>query len=242
MNHLQLLLALFQLIFICQVCKGKPFTWESITELGDYTFFPPEISALKYNNSNLMKLKPFGSDVLKGQPLYLSLTTIHSRIYGIASTIESIISGTVWPDHIYIFVSRDPYLLDLGVSPEYIMSESKGKLIDMALIYPWISIIFTDNIGPHRKLLPLLAKKWDEDCVIITIDDHETYKKTALESLLLYYESSNRQAVIALRTRRMGICSDAPPWRISPYTNHLKGLWPVASSGRKEMLTLPTGM
>jgi hypothetical protein len=81
----------------------------------------------------------------------------------------------------------------------------------------------------------------NEDCVIVTIDDHELYGKSFLQSLLEYYEASDRSAVVALRARRMGICSDAPPWRIAPYTKHKKGLWPEASPGHRELLLLPTG-
>ena len=215
------------------------FMWESMADLRNASNVLSEMTSRA--DTSRLKAKPFASNILMGQRLYVSLTTIHSRIYGIAGTIDSILSGTVWPDHIYIFVSRDPHLLDLGVSPEFILSESKGKLRELAQLYPWISVIFTDNIGPHRKLLPLLAKKWNEDCVIVTIDDHETYRKTTLESLIKYYDASNRNAVVALRARRMGICNDAPPWHVSPYTKNKKGLWPEASPSLNEMLILPTG-
>ena len=215
------------------------FMWESMADLRNASGALYEMTSRP--DPSHLKTKPFASKILMGQHLYISLTTIHSRIYGIADTIESILSGTVWPDHIYIFVSRDPHLLDLGVSPEFILSESKGRLRELAHLYPWISVIFTDNLGPHRKLLPLLAKKWNEDCVIVTIDDHETYRKRTLESLIKYYEASNRNAVVALRARRLGICSDAPPWHVSPYTKNKKGLWPEASPSLNEMLILPTG-
>ena len=213
--------------------------WESMADLRNVSHAFSEKSMS--GNVNFLDTKPYASKILNGQHLYVSLTTIHSRIYGIAGTIESILRGTIWPDHIYIFVSREPHLLDLGVTPEFILSESKGRLKELAHIYPRISVIFTDNIGPHRKLLPLLAKKWNEDCVIVTIDDHETYKKTTLESLIKYYDASGRNAVVALRARRMGICSDAPPWHVSPYTKNRKGLWPEASPSLREMLILPTG-
>jgi hypothetical protein len=43
---------------------------------------------------------------LAGQPVYISLTTIHNRLYGIAATIDSILQGAVLPSHIYIFLSE----------------------------------------------------------------------------------------------------------------------------------------
>lgn len=230
---LQIMLASFSWCLSKGVRHQHPFLWDEMNEIHNMT--------RGVNHRGDGNSIPFASTILQGQHLYVSLTTIHNRIYGIMTTIESIISGTVWPDHIYVFVSRDPYLLDLGVTPGFILSESKGKLTEILQIYPWISVVFTENLGPHRKLLPLLAKKWDEDCVIVTIDDHETYRKKTLETLMKFYDESGRNAVVALRARRMGICSDAPPWRVAPYTKNRKGLWPEASPAYREMLILPTG-
>lgn len=188
-----------------------------------------------------LRNKPLASDILGGQPVYVSLTTIHSRIYGIASTIESVIDGAYLPDHIYIFVSKTPYLLDEGVTVEQILTKA-GHLKQLVADYPYLSIIFTENIGPHRKLLPLLSQKWKEDCVIVTIDDHEIYARSTLSSLVDYYNITGRDSVVAIRSRRMGICSDAPPWHISPYNSQTgRGIWPEAAPVRREMLTLPTG-
>jgi hypothetical protein len=165
----QLCAAVFQLIFLATICQEtdsfynnsevqyKSFEWEPMVELHNYSV-PSQIALSKHNRSSSMSSSPFSSTLLN-QAVYVSLTTIHSRIYGIVKTIESIISGAVLPDHIYIFVSKDPHLLDLGVTPEFILSESKGKLKEITTNFPWISVIFTENIGPHRKLLPLLAKK-----------------------------------------------------------------------------------
>jgi len=53
--------------------------------------------------------KPLASDAyphLQGQPVYVSLTTIHNRLYGIAATIETVLAGRVLPSHIYVFLSE----------------------------------------------------------------------------------------------------------------------------------------
>ena len=144
------------------------------------------------------------------------------------------------PNHIYIFVSRESYLLDKGIQENDILSRCNG-LIDIVKEYPHLSVIFTDNIGPHRKLLPLLSMKWNENCVIVTIDDHELYNKAALQSLIEFYIATNKTSIVSLRSRRMGICNDAPPWRLSPYIKHHRGTWPESLNGRQEMLILPTG-
>ena len=192
------------------------------------------------SSSSSLAGRPLASQLIGGTPVYISMTTIHNRLYGIAATIETILRGSVLPTHIYIFVSSEPYLLDQGISKDFMVSSS-GKLRALSEAFPHISVIFTDNIGPHRKLLPLLAKKWDEDCVIVTVDDHEMYPKGMLASLLDYYRASDGTAVVALRSRRMGICTDSPPWRVSSYTKNHKGLWPETKPGHREMLMLPTG-
>ena len=200
-------------IFILQLPgshSNSPLHWEEMHMVGNEVLSRTD-SGAQQRNRTLMNVyqhsrtrAQFASDILRGQPVYVSLTTIHSRIFGITTTIESLIGGTVLPDHIYVFVSKDPHLLDLGVTEEYIRRESKGALERLLLIYPYLSVVFTDNIGPHRKLLPLLSKKWQEDCAIVTVDDHEVYRKTALAGLVAYYEASHRTAIVALRARRIG--------------------------------------
>ena len=208
MNRMMLFLA-----FMLQLLgshSNSPLHWEEMNLVGKEVLSRTDAGARQRNQTlanvyqHSRTRAQFASDVLQGQPVYVSLTTIHSRIFGITTTIESLIGGTVLPDHIYVFVSKDPHLLDLGVTEEYIRRESKGALEQLLLVYPYISIVFTDNIGPHRKLLPLLSKKWQEDCAIVTVDDHEVYRKTALASLVAYYEASHRTAIVALRARRIG--------------------------------------
>ena len=176
-----------------------------------------------------------------GKPIYVTLTTIHNRLFGIGATVETIVNGDVLPTHIYIFLSNDPYLLDQGVTCEYMSSATTMKLRAVYRIYPHISVIFTRNIGSHRKLLPLLAKKWTEDCLLVTMDDHLLYPPSALNVLVQYYNAGGENAVVARRSRRMGICSDYPPWKLAPYTKNKRGIWPETKPARREMLMLPTG-
>jgi hypothetical protein len=184
------------------------------------------------------------SNVLK-IPVYISLTTISSRIHQLIPTLRSVVHGDLVPDQLYIFLSNEKFLLDEGISIDDIKTKAPD-LIELMKEYPMISIAFTANEGPHRKLLPLLAKKWTEDCVIVTIDDHETYGKTMLSSLVHGYRATNGTAVIALRSRRIAYCdegSGGTHWTTMPYSSAKgRGLWPEVKSSRLEMLLLPTGM
>lgn len=203
--------------------------------------FENSTSVNRHKKATLKPHQAFASDVLNnGQRVYVSLTTIESRLYGLAPTISSIIDGSILPNHVYIFISKDPYLLDEGVSEDQVKSEFQ-EVDQLRQRFPYISVVFTQNIGSHRKLLPLLKNKWKEDCVIITIDDHEIYPSTALAGLLQYYVASGMNSVVALRSRRIALCSDGPPWRVAPYAKHRRGLWPVAPANSREHLLLPTG-
>eukprot|EP01038_Epipyxis_sp_PR26KG_P013809 gene13809-18523_t len=105
------------------------------------------------------------------EKVYVSLTTISDRIDEVNNTIVTILRGTVVPDKIFLIISTEPHLIDEGVQ---IIPNS---LLALATI-PLFSIIFTNNIGPHRKLLPILDHFWDHNnTIIITIDDDLGLKK-----------------------------------------------------------------
>lgn len=64
-----------------------------------------------------------------------------------------------------------------------------------------------ENIGPHRKLLPILSRLWSQDDVIVTFDDDRRVPRDSLLRLIKYYLNSNRDAVVGLRVRRIGVCA-----------------------------------
>jgi len=171
-------------------------------------------------------------------PVYVSLTTISSRQEKAFKTILNLMRGSVMPTHIYLMISKDPFLIDAGIPEVAILPQ----LMSMAIRYPQqFSIVYTDNIGPHRKLLPILARMWNEDVLIITLDDesqtqdHTTTNSLVVESLLTYYHVSKHRDVVALRARRMGVCRAAPHALLSYM------FWPVVAPLRREMLLMPTG-
>jgi len=51
------------------------------------------------------------------------------------------------------------------------------------------TFIVVENTGPYRKLLPCLKKHWDDDCVILTLDDDVIYHKDILKN---YFEDSQK--------------------------------------------------
>ena len=170
------------------------------------------------------------SDMIGGHPVYISLTTISDRISLVAGTVSSILRGEVLPTHVYVMVSKEPYMKDNGIEKADIPKD----LVRLTETSP-VSIIYTENIGPHRKLLPILAKFWNDDCLIVTIDDDVVYAKRTLSELIKYYILSGRDSVIALRSHRIGLCT-GQGLAVADYKH-----WPIVGFGIREMLQLPTG-
>jgi len=98
------------------------------------------------------------------QPVYVSMTTISKRIKQVSRTIAGLIQAKVVPTHIYLCISEEPFLLDKGITsiPDNLLSLVAAK---------YLTIVYTENIGPHRKLLPVLKRYWDQDVFIATVDD-----------------------------------------------------------------------
>ncbi len=245
MKYILLLILLIQNIYSFEFSK---YVWEQYSESTDikeeklsnnsHPLSSLDSSELKFLSSRL------ASSIIK-HPIFISIAAIKSRINHIPLTIRSIMEGTLIPDHIFIFISKEPYLLDEGVSQNDInilyQSEKMKKIIDSYTKITKIDFIFTNNIGPHRKLLPLLqycTKNNLENVAIITADDDREYPPLWLSSILQSYEYSHRTAIVSARARRIGICSGAPPWSVAPFSTYS---WPVAPSNLRDYLLLPTG-
>lgn len=172
-----------------------------------------------------------GSNLIGGLPIYVSLTTIANRLHLLSPTIQSIVSGSVVPTMIYVFISTDPHLIDTGIQESDFMDEAM-KLVQLLDYFHNIKFVYTENIGPHRKVLPLLHHKWEEDCVIISVDDDHIYLHHWLRDMLAYYVHSKGQAIISTRARRIAICSGQSPYHIAPYMH------PVGKHTDKQSLLL----
>jgi hypothetical protein len=223
----------------------SPFRWLALTHIvgclcvGTYSSlfrFEDVYPAARIISSNSIPSGAVLASSLVGQPVYVSMTTMSSRIGNVHKTIRQIFGGRVIPDRLFLFISREPFLLDRGIANDSVIP---SDLRDLALkgVYP-LSVIYTDNLGSHRKLLPLLAKKWEEDCIIATFDDEpkdEGKLGQYLSQLIKYYLASNRSAVVSLKARRIGLC------RSSPWLSRNYGYWQVTSAGKHELFLLPTG-
>ena len=117
-------------------------------------------------------------------PVYISLTSIFNQQDTLLQTLQSIMKQTRLPDKIFLYLSEESYILDTGFKDKKIEHSELLKFIDdNSIIY----VNWVKNIGSYRKLLPLLKDKWNEDCIIITIDDDTFYDPHLIENLLNDY-------------------------------------------------------
>lgn len=109
----------------------------------------------------------------------VSLTSIFDNLPGLRETLRSLFVQSLKPDVIVLYLSPMPYLLDKGFTDYKI----PDWLENMPIEIRWVM-----NVGPYRKLLPVLQEMWDEDCVIITCDDDTIYHKDFVKRLVKTYK------------------------------------------------------
>lgn len=116
--------------------------------------------------------------------IYLSLTSIYQKQNLLLNTLNSIKLQTVLPTKVYIYLSEEPYLLDIGFKNRCLQNNLQEFINNNNNLF---EIIWCQNIGPYRKLLPLLKDKWNEDCLILTVDDDIVYHKDLINHYISDY-------------------------------------------------------
>ena len=101
--------------------------------------------------------------------VYVAMTSIFGRQSLLLNTLKSIKDQTLQPTKCYIYLSEEPYLVDSGFTNKQLKHQELEQFLDSH--QDLFEVRWTKNTGPYRKLLPLLKDKWNEDCVIITLDD-----------------------------------------------------------------------
>ena len=142
--------------------------------------------------SNPLINKYFDTNIIL--PVYISLTSIFKNQDMLLQTLQSIMKQTKLPDKIFLYLSEESYILDTGFKDKKITDSYLLKFINNNSI---IDIKWVKNTGSYRKLLPLLKDKWDEDCIIITIDDDTLYDTHLIENLINDY--NKQDCVISYR-------------------------------------------
>jgi Glycosyl transferase family 2 len=124
----------------------------------------------------------------------INLTTTKSRLYLCSQTVWSLANQSVPVDQIVVWVSREAYLSDEGITEEPSWAE-KIRQTGTPLVFKWVK-----NTGPYRKLFPALRAANDDD-ILIYADDDAIYSELWTESLLSDFERYDRKCVVAARVR-----------------------------------------
>ena len=145
--------------------------------------------------------------------LTVCLTTIDSRLPHLHRVIESLHQQEVSPKEIRLHISREPYLLDKGISPDNPHLKELQK-------FPLLKVKWVDNTGPYRKIVPFLQEHFSHhvatDQLFVTVDDDTLYPPEFLRVLLETYEKHD--CVVAFRGRAMVLeaaeIASYPTWGI----------------------------
>lgn len=115
--------------------------------------------------------------------IYVSLTSIYEKQTQLLETLKTIKKQNLQPNKCYIYLSVEPYLLDTGFKNKN-LNKNLQQYIDNNVVF---EIRWCENIGSYRKLLPLLKEKWNEDCLILTMDDDIYYNPNLINQAVSDY-------------------------------------------------------
>jgi hypothetical protein len=106
--------------------------------------------------------------------IIVSLTTIPERICYIKPVIRSLITQSIEAHEIVLALADDGRAY----------YERALKELNDDGSFDGIRILYTEDIGPHTKLLPVLQEHFSDNCVIITADDDTIYPYDWIETLV----------------------------------------------------------
>lgn len=155
--------------------------------------------------------------------IIVSLTTTRQRLELSRYTIESLFRQTIQPDSVWLNVSENAYLFDEGIGniPDWLIDfQNHGLTLN------WV-----ENIGPYRKLIPIL-ESIKENGVIVTCDDDCIYHSDWLKYLI---EGAKRYPgeIVCGRARLIAENRSGKP---KSYI-----YWPKVSSDQTGMNFIPIG-
>jgi len=130
--------------------------------------------------------------------IMVTMTTIRSRLPLAGKVLESLHNQKLPPASVILNVSRTPYLLDEGINPDDELLRALSRL-------PLVRVNWVDNVGPYRKILPLLTQHFSQsvtaDKLFVTVDDDTIYPDFFLETLFKEYQEQD--CIIAFRGRHV---------------------------------------
>lgn len=145
--------------------------------------------------------------------IYVSLTTIPSRIRNLEKTIDSLISQKKHPDKIFINIPNSYKRFREKIKDNHIPKFKDKK----------IEIVRCDDYGPGTKLLGSI-KKFTKNSLLILVDDDHYYEDYMIEKFYEYYllAPQNAYSFYVHPIKHFGIGQGADGFAIN--TNFLSGV------------------
>ncbi len=122
-------------------------------------------------------------DQIVNKMIYVSLTTIPSRIKNLNKSVESLLNQSCKPDKIFINIPNKYKRFKEIVEKNHI-----PKFAD-----PIVEIIRCEDFGPGTKLLGSL-EKFNKNSLVILADDDHTYENYMIEKFNYFYSKSPENA------------------------------------------------
>lgn len=124
----------------------------------------------------------------------INITTTSSRLGLCSATVWSLVNQSMTPKSIDIWVSKEAYLADFGVTdiPKWVTHLNSIKKI--------VNFHFTENTGPYRKIIPALRYA-DKDDILVYADDDVFYGENWLMDLVNAFNKHDGNCVVASRVR-----------------------------------------
>lgn len=181
-----------------------------------------EFTRTQYLQDKMLNSDELGitKDKLCEHEVVVSLTTYGIRIHDVYLAIESIMQGSVKPNHIVLWLSEE---------------EFKGKTLPVSLqkqVERGLQIEYCADIRSFKKLIPSL-KMFPNAC-IVTIDDDIMYDFDILERLINTHKL-NPNCVCANRIHRMRLDENNMP------SSYMRWDWCVNDYNPNKMNFLTSG-
>ena len=118
--------------------------------------------------------------------IVVSIGLIKARIPNALKIAGDLLSGTMKPDKIIFYVSREPHLYDAGIQP-WELSRDNNERIE----FRWV-----ENDGPPRRVVNPVQEFWDlPDTKIIIFDDDRKPGSDTIQKLVEYSNSHPNEAL-----------------------------------------------
>ena len=130
-----------------------------------YSWKEYKINYSEMSNLSIVKPmeKPLASEFIN-QKVYISMASTSFRLHSVHQVLANIFEGFWWPDHLYLFLSSEAFLLDAGVNE----SDISHALKVMVMTYP-MTIVFTRKSLLYWNCCALLMRLMYARNVLIVV-------------------------------------------------------------------------